>query len=167
MRFRVLGPIVVSGGEEAPLRSAKQRTLLAMLVRHANSPVSARRLIEVLWEVPPASAQENVRLYVYRLKRTLGLGDRITREPGGYALAVEPGELDADRFDQLAADGEQALADGDPAKAADLLTEALGLWRGPAYPDLPGQFSARLDEARLRAAEARAAAELHWAGTPR
>ncbi|MCX2951121.1 BTAD domain-containing putative transcriptional regulator [Lentzea sp. NEAU-D7] len=161
MRFRVLGPIVVAAGEEeTPLRSAKQRILLAMLVRHANTPVSPHRLIETLWEVPPASAQENVRLYVYQLKRTLGLGDRITREPGGYALAVEPGELDADLFDQLAADGERALADGDPHKAADLLAEALGLWRGPAYPDLPGQYAARLEEARLRAVEARAAAEL-------
>ncbi|SFR05329.1 WD40 repeat [Lentzea waywayandensis] len=161
MRFRVLGPIVVvAGEEETPLRSAKQRILLAMLVRHANTPVSPQRLIEALWEVPPASAQENVRLYVYQLKRALGLGDRITREPAGYELRIDPGELDADLFDQLTQDGEQALADGDPAKAAELLTEALGLWRGPAYPDLPGQFAARLDEARLRAAEARAAAEL-------
>ncbi|GHH29048.1 nSTAND1 domain-containing NTPase [Lentzea cavernae] len=161
MRFRVLGPVVVTAnGEEVPLRSAKQRTLLAMLLRHANTPVSQHRLVEALWESPPASAQENVRLYVYQLKRSLGLGDRITREPAGYALAVEPGELDADRFEQLTEDGERALAAGDPAKAADLLTEALGLWRGPAYPDLAGQFATRLDERRLRAAEARAGAEL-------
>jgi DNA-binding SARP family transcriptional activator len=159
VEFRVLGPLVVRTGEgEVPLRSAKQRILLAMLLRHANTPVSQHRLIEALWEVPPASAQENVRLYVHQLKRALG--GRISRTPVGYELTVEPGELDATRFDQLLEDGEQALADGNPAKAADLLAEALGKWRGPAYPDLPDQFAARLDEARLRAAEARVTAEL-------
>ncbi|MDX8029122.1 BTAD domain-containing putative transcriptional regulator [Lentzea sp. BCCO 10_0856] len=161
MEFRVLGPlVVVAGNAEVPLRSAKQRILLAMLLRHANTPVSPQRLIEALWEVPPASAQENVRLYVYQLKRALDLGDRLTREPAGYELTIHAGELDANRFDQLAEDGERALADGDPAKAADLLAEALGKWRGPAYPDLPGQFAARFDEARLRAVETRVAAEL-------
>ena len=161
MRFRVLGPVVVRAGQdEVPLRSAKQRTLLTMLLRHANTPVSPQRLVEVLWERPPASAQENVRLYVHRLRRSLGLEDRITREPAGYALAVEPGELDADLFDQLAADGERSLAAGDPAEASGLLTRALDLWRGPAYPDLPDRFAARLHEARLRAAETRASADL-------
>ncbi|MFD4669165.1 BTAD domain-containing putative transcriptional regulator [Lentzea sp. NPDC058450] len=158
MRFRVLGPIAVAVGEEdVALRSAKQRTLLSVLLRHANTPVSSRQLIETLWEVPPASARENVRLYVHQLKRTLDLGDRITREPSGYRLRIEPGELDADRFEQLT---EDAGRTADPRQAADLLTEALALWRGPAYPDLPDQFAARLHEARLRAAEARATAEL-------
>ncbi|MET9632285.1 BTAD domain-containing putative transcriptional regulator [Lentzea sp. NPDC006480] len=159
MEFRVLGPLVVhNDAGEVPLRSAKQRILLAMLLRHANTPVSPQRLIEALWEVPPASAQENVRLYVYQLRRALG--GRIDRKPAGYEITVEPGELDANRFDQLLDDGERALADGNPAKAVDLLTEALGKWRGAAFPDLPDQFAARLDEARLRAAEARFTAEL-------
>ncbi|MFD9700250.1 BTAD domain-containing putative transcriptional regulator [Lentzea sp. NPDC059081] len=161
MEFRVLGPlVVVAGGDERPLRSAKQRIVLAMLLRHANTPVPPRRLIEVLWEVPPASAQDNVRLHVYQLKRALDLGERISREPSGYRLRVEVGELDEDRFVQMAEAGERSLADGDPATAAALLAEALGLWRGPAYPDLPGQFGARLDEARLRVVEARVTADL-------
>ncbi|MFI6096543.1 BTAD domain-containing putative transcriptional regulator [Lentzea sp. NPDC051213] len=169
MEFRVLGPlVVVAGGRELPLRSAKQRILLAMLLRYANTPVSPHRLIEALWEVPPASAQENLRLYVYQLKRALDLGDRITRKPTGYELAVEQGELDAHRFDTLVEDGEQALADGNPAKAADLLAEALRKWRGPAYADLDApvirQFAARLDEARLRAVEARVTADLALGG---
>ncbi|HUQ61990.1 BTAD domain-containing putative transcriptional regulator [Lentzea sp.] len=161
MEFRVLGPLaVVAGGEELPSRSVKQRIVLAMLLRHANTPVSPQRLIEVLWEVPPASAQDNVRLHVYQLKRTLDLGARIGREPSGYRIKVDDGELDADRFTRMADEGERALADGDAAKAAGLLTEALGLWRGPAYPDLPGHFGARLDEARLRAVEVRVTADL-------
>ncbi|SDJ02327.1 WD40 repeat [Lentzea albidocapillata subsp. violacea] len=166
MEFRTLGPLVVmNGNEEVPLRSAKQRILLAMLLRHANTPVSPHRLMEALWEVPPASAAENLRLYVYQLKRALDLGDRITRKPTGYELRVEDGELDADRFDALTADGEQALADGNPAKAADLLTEALAKWRGPAYADLVDvpairQFAVRHDEARIRAVEARVTADL-------
>ncbi|HEX7304052.1 BTAD domain-containing putative transcriptional regulator [Lentzea sp.] len=161
MEFRVLGPLaVLAGGRELPLRSVKQRIVLAMLLRHANTPVSPQRLTEVLWEVPPASAQDNVRLHVHQLKRALDLGERMSREPSGYRLAVGDGELDADRFDRLTNDGERALADGDHATASDLLAEALGLWRGPAYPDLPGRFGARLDEARLRVVEARVTADL-------
>jgi WD40 repeat protein/DNA-binding SARP family transcriptional activator len=159
VEFRVLGPLaVVRDGEEIALRSAKQRVLLAMLLRHANTAVSPQRLIGALWEEPPASAPENLRLHVYQLRRLVG--DRITRKPAGYELTVAPGELDADRFEQLTEDGERALADGDHAKAVELLTEALATWRGPACADLPGQFAARLDETRLRAVEARVTAEL-------
>ncbi|WP_158839915.1 AfsR/SARP family transcriptional regulator [Saccharothrix deserti] len=166
MEFQVLGPLVVTAdGGVLPLRSAKQRILLAVLLRYANAPVSQHRLMEALWEVPPASAAENLRLYVYQLRRALNLGDRISRHPTGYALTVRAGELDSDRFSDLAADGERALAEGDPEKAGELLADGLALWRGPAYADLADtpvirQIALRLEETRLHAVEARITADL-------
>jgi predicted ATPase len=74
----------------------------------------------------------------------------VTRAPG-YLARVEPGERDADRFEQLVGGGSY--------------DEALGLWRGPALADLAGEEfahadAARLDEARFAADEARIAAAL-------
>ncbi|MFN8203098.1 MAG: BTAD domain-containing putative transcriptional regulator [Solirubrobacteraceae bacterium] len=71
--------------------------------------------------------------------------------PGGYRLAVEPDAVDAARFERLADDGGAALARGDHAAAADLLAEALALWRGPALADVPDSTIAQAAAAALEA----------------
>src|SRR5207249_3956203 len=88
----------------------------------------------------------------------------LTRAPG-YVIAVDPDQLDLRRFERLAAEGERALADGDPASAAASLRAALDLWRGPPLADLAYKAFAqvpivRLDELRVAAIEARIDAEL-------
>jgi len=70
------------------------------------------------------------------------------RERAGYLLKVAPGELDLERFEQLATEGRKRLADGDATGARDQLREALDLWRGP--PEGP---AAHLEERRLAARE--------------
>src|SRR4051794_40813351 len=102
MVFAVLGPLEVRADAQlVPLGGLKQRVLLAVLIRHANRPVSAHVLVEALWGgSPPRTAADNLRLYVYQLRRVLG-ADRIHHRQGGYELLVRPGELDADRFDEL------------------------------------------------------------------
>ncbi|GIH28534.1 SARP family transcriptional regulator [Acrocarpospora phusangensis] len=136
--------------------------LLAALVAQPNQPVTPAKLIDILWESPPRSAQANLRLHIHQLRRLLGDRERITRNSIGYVLHLDPGELDVTRFTRLAEAGVGALESGDHARAVDLLTEALELWRGPAYDDLrdarwPG--AAHLEEARLRAVELRAQAD--------
>ncbi len=59
----------------------------------------------------------------------------MTRPPG-YLLVVDAGELDAERFQALLADGRRAAADGNPRLAASLHRRALAEWRGPALADL-------------------------------
>lgn len=91
--------------------------------------------------MPPASTADNVRLYVHQLRRALGEKDRVVRRPGGYAVRVGDGELDAERFAGLVAVGAGAPAGGDVELARCELVEAMGLWRGAAYGELAsGRF---------------------------
>ncbi|WP_344843695.1 AfsR/SARP family transcriptional regulator [Nonomuraea dietziae] len=83
------------------MTSAKQRTLLAVLLTEANRPVPSDRLADAAWgESPPAPA--TLRWHVHHVRQALG-GDRLTRRPEGYLLTVHPGELDAERFERLCA----------------------------------------------------------------
>ena len=80
-------------------------------------------------------------------------------------LELEPGSLDLDRFQALAGDGQELLAQGDANRAAELLRAALALWRGPALVDFRYEPFAqteiqRLEELRLAALEDRIEADL-------
>jgi YVTN family beta-propeller protein len=136
VRYGLLGLLeIVEGGETVSVGRGKESALLAILLLHANQPVSTDRLVADLWgEQPPENAVKNVQQYVSRLRRALG-ADRLATTPGGYSLHVEPDELDYDRFEHLAAEGRTALESGDAGAADKLLTSALDLWRGPALAD--------------------------------
>jgi DNA-binding SARP family transcriptional activator len=87
--------------------------------------VSRDRLIDALWgERPPATAANALQVQVHALRRRLG-AERIVREAPGYRLAREPGELDLERFERLAARGCSELADGQADVAAATFREAL------------------------------------------
>ncbi|GHJ36268.1 hypothetical protein Sm713_18770 [Streptomyces sp. TS71-3] len=103
---------------------------------------------------------------VSRLRGRLHLA--VEAVPGGYRLAVEPQAVDAHRFEHLAVRGREALTLGDPARAAGLLRDALGLWRGPALADLPSAHAraARYEELRLAAVEDSVEAGLALGGGP-
>ena len=96
------------------------------------------------------------------LRKALGNGALVTHGHG-YVLTVAPGELDADEFEALSARGRAALADGDAGEAAELLREALALWRGPALGELAYDLPAaagRLEDLKLAAVEDRIDADL-------
>ena len=150
MEYRILGPFhVARDGVEVGLGSGKQRALLALLLLHANEAVSSDRLIDQLWgEAQATSSAKVLHNYVWSLRRLLGDGVLITRGRG-YELRVEPGELDLDRFNDQVADGRQALAAGDPARAAAALGAALDLWRGPPLTDFAFEQFVLADIERL------------------
>src|SRR5687768_1838904 len=151
MEFRILGSLEVRG-DDGPigLGGAKPRGLLAMLLLHANEPVSAERLAVALWgEDAPAGSIKTIHVHVSRLRRALGDPGVLATTPAGYRLRVLPGELDADRFARLAAEGREALADGRPESAATRLRESLSLWRGPALADFAFEPFAQAEIARL------------------
>lgn len=167
MEFRILGPLeALVGNRSIALGGEKRRALLAMLVLHANEPVSAERLAVALWgEDAGVEAIRTIRVHVSRTRAALREPDVLVTEPSGYRLRVGPGELDADRFEALLHQGRRELADGTPAAALDTLNAALAVWRGDVLSDLPYEtFTqpaiARLEALRWDAIEARNDASL-------
>jgi DNA-binding SARP family transcriptional activator len=138
VRFQVLGPMTAS----VALPSAAQpRRLLAVLLACPGRFVGRDTLVDELWpDGAPSSAAAIVQVTVSKLRKTLspGLGaaeagQRLRSGPRGYALAVEPGELDADDFLTLVSAG----AD-DRAQRRRALERALACWRGDAFADVSG-----------------------------
>lgn len=169
--FRILGPLEVrADGSPLPLGGVKQRALLAVLLLHANEALTSDRLIDELWgDRPPPTAANTLQVHLSRLRRTLAAADGhapgIVRRGDGYRLELAPEQLDRNRFEALAAAGRAAQATGDDARAAELLREALALWRGPALADLRYEpFAdaavAQLEELRLAALKDRIDADL-------
>ena len=83
----------------------------------------------------------------------------------GYRLAAEGIDLDAETFERLVARGSQLLELGEPERAAHALSEALALWRGQPFAELPDWEPAqiasyRLEEIRLAAEESLLEAQL-------
>ena len=169
VRFRILGPLEVWTGQDwSGIGAPKWRALLAALLLNPGQAVSTDRLAAELWgDDPPDRATNLVSVYVLRLRRALGdpEGRVLTTRAPGYQLRLDPGDLDAECFETLAGQGREALAGGDPDRAADRLAEALELWRGPALADVPPSAlvsaeADRLEESRLSALELRIEADL-------
>ena len=162
VRFRVLGSLEVEvDGVAAALGGTRQRTVLAVLLLHANEPVATDRLVSESWgENAPASATKTAQVYVSRLRGALG-NDTLSATPGGYLLGVAPGALDTDELEELRARAREA----DPREAGRLLRQGLALWRGPPYADLRYEEALqpeirRLEELRLATLEERIEADL-------
>jgi DNA-binding SARP family transcriptional activator len=164
----ILGPFELRlGGETVALGGVRQRALLAILILHANEVVSTDRLVDQLWgETPPATAVHTVQVFVSRLRNALGsAGSRLITRPPGYLLEVGVDEVDADRCERLYADARVAMAAGEPTRAAELLRDADGLWRGPplaefTYEPFAQATIARLEELRVSCQEELIEAEL-------
>jgi predicted ATPase/DNA-binding SARP family transcriptional activator len=166
MRVRLFGELEAEqAGVPVPVRGAKQRALLALLTLQPGQPVSADRLIDVLWGDGQAAHPANaLQAQIGQLRRTFGPAAILTTE-AGYALDLGPDEVDVVRFEQLVAEGRQLAADGEMALASAALGEALSLRRGEPLAEFTyaGFFDAeraRLDELTLVARESRAGADL-------
>lgn len=155
MRYRLLGALEIWDSRHwSPLRQAKWRALLAILLCHANQVVSAGQLIEEMWgRQTPKSAGKSLHACVSDVRRTLGDADGttlMTHSPG-YELRVRRGELDCQRFDELVTLGRRALDEGALDLAATRLGEATALWRGPALLDVPTGPTVEAEAVRLEA----------------
>jgi DNA-binding SARP family transcriptional activator len=152
IKFCVLGPLQASvDGRSVPVGGGRQRALLALLLVHAGEVVSRDRLIEELWAgKPPPGGSQSLDAYLSRLRRAFreaGAGDVLATNAPGYVLHAE--ETDARRFEALAAQGREALAAGEAGRAAQVLAEALALWRGAAYVEVADESWARIEAGRL------------------
>ncbi|MCA2218168.1 AfsR/SARP family transcriptional regulator [Jidongwangia harbinensis] len=158
MLYRVLGPLEVHTTAVHHLGAGKPATVLATLLQQPNAWVTVDQLIEATWPGPdmPASAEANLKTYVWQLRRLLSgpdTGGRIERRADAYRLQVAPGEIDADRARTLAV---AARRTGLAAPAAlDLVQEALALWRGRPFcgVEAAAAAAAALDELHLQLRE--------------
>ncbi|HWM07510.1 MAG TPA: BTAD domain-containing putative transcriptional regulator, partial [Actinophytocola sp.] len=133
-KFGVLGPLQIADhdGRWLRLRGDRQRSLLAMLLFHANKQVPTERLVDALWpDVPPKSYASNLHTYVSRLRERLGPIDHTGR---GYRLRVEDDDLDLLVFRREAEAGRRSTRD--PVAAAAHLRRALAQWRDHPLADL-------------------------------
>ncbi|URN08851.1 NB-ARC domain-containing protein [Actinomadura madurae] len=165
----MLGPLLTSvGGRTVELGAGKQRALLATLALAGGEPVSYDRLADCVWGPrTPAAARTTLHSYVGRLRQAIGpLGMlAISSVPGGYRLDVHTVGLDLMRFRELTAEAARRAGIGDTAGEAELLRDALALWRGPLLADVPSETLHREDvpplvEERLDVHERRIDAEL-------
>ncbi|MEV6299148.1 BTAD domain-containing putative transcriptional regulator [Actinoplanes sp. NPDC051861] len=160
IEFRVLGSVQVTvDGSPVPLHGKQRTALLAVLLLHHNRVVSTARLADVLWDArQPRTARSALHVRVSQLRRALAeanAGDeRLVHRPPGYLIRVEKGELDLQRFTELADRGRELLAGGDAERAAESLGEALALFSGTPFEDVAAPA---LEEQRTRLLQRRLA----------
>lgn len=167
VEFRILGSLeAVVGGRPVDLGPPKRRVLLAVLLLECGRCVPVDRLVDLAWEEPPPAARRVVFAHIAMLRKALAPAAAhsvaLLSTPPGYTLKVERAMVDAHLFRQLVRD---AAAVEDAQARADLLRDALGLWRGPPLhdvtvgPDLE-RICHGLDDLRLAALEDRIEADL-------
>ncbi len=105
MEFGVLGPLraVAADGSEVPLGGPKQRSVLALLLVHADRIVDVDRIIEELWpEATSDASRKTVQAYVSRLRSVFanaGAAEVIEARAGGYILVADEHVIDARQFE--------------------------------------------------------------------
>ncbi|MGW4241870.1 BTAD domain-containing putative transcriptional regulator [Nocardia sp. NPDC004722] len=178
IRIGVLGPLHISiDGQRVPPGAPMQCAVLGRLVAAGGRVVPTERLIDDLWHGdPPAKAVAALQVYIHNLRRVFE-PDRprrahsrvIVSESHGYALNLEPSQVDSWHFEQLLHGHEAAMRDPagrpEPLEQVRVLDAALACWHGTAFESFVGmpwaaQEAARLQALRLTAAELRAQAAL-------
>src|SRR5215467_14382837 len=150
MEFRVLGPIELwSADRQHDLGPARERCVLAILLLTPGTIVPAETLIDRLWDTrPPAKARESLSAYIARLRGSLrqagGDGVQLAGRARGYLLDVDPEAVDLHQFRRLRRQADALAADGDHDRAAALLREADGMWRGQALAGIDGGWVTRM-----------------------
>ena len=124
------------GGRPVDLGHARQRSVLGVLLVEAGRPVTVDQLVDRVWgDDAPQRAAAALYSYLSRLRRAIAeaAGVGIAKQPGGYLLTVEPQVVDLHRFRRLIVQARGAESD---KASIELITEALGLWRGEPFAGL-------------------------------
>jgi len=146
---------VTYDGAPVPINGSRQRSLLAMLAVHANLTLSPDRIIDELWgDEPPGRPSNAIRFHLSKLRSQLTAeGDErtalIETQPGGYALTIDPDNIDTVRYERLVVKAETLLG-LDPAAALEVSEEAERLISGSPlaefhYDEFARGFLVRMD----------------------
>ncbi len=167
MKFYVLGPL--GAGDQTTTDSPsppKTRQLLALLLLHANMPVSVARCQQELWDGEvPASSVSNIHTRVLQVRRFLSSLPTVqdakkTLVTGNhsYTLKIDPGALDVHDVEHHLRRARIAERDSDDLALSSALRGALRVWRGPVLVNVPigvrlRPHVTRLEEWRLNVYE--------------
>jgi DNA-binding SARP family transcriptional activator len=169
--FGLLGPLTVRRDDQViPISFGNQRVVLAALLARANCVVPVEELADLIWSgQPPRTARVTVQNYVKRLRQALGHDEgpaliRTLRDR--YVVDIPAGGLDLIQFHQMCAAGLELVRHQDWDQAARLLSQALSLWRGEPFADIPCEplvlrETPSLQTLRSQALAARIDADLH------
>ncbi|MFR9725302.1 BTAD domain-containing putative transcriptional regulator [Streptomyces sp. MS19] len=150
-------------GAEIPLGPPRQRAVLAALLLRAPRPVSAERIIATVWGADgPTPSVNLIQKYVSGLRRCLPATAPITLTTAGYAIDPRGG-FDLWEFEELLAAARSFKNEDKPARAAEALTRATALWRGPLAEDTMGP-GIELERDRLAEQQLIALEESHALG---
>ncbi|MBL7258645.1 BTAD domain-containing putative transcriptional regulator [Paractinoplanes lichenicola] len=153
LRVTLLGAFEVRAGDTVvPVPGARLRGLLVRLALAGGRAVEPAVLVGTLWPGErPADPANSLQSLVSRLRRMLGAASLVVQNEAGYHLTVAPDDVDALRFERLAAEGRGCLRAGEASQAVRVLGEALELWTGPPVTH---------DKTRLETIRAEAIADL-------
>jgi DNA-binding SARP family transcriptional activator/predicted ATPase len=154
-RISMLGPMSVTiGGEPRHVGAPKQRAVLAQLALEPGMALSADRLLDEVWgDRLPSGAAKAVAFQITKLRDVLepdrnGEGTFVRTTPGGYVLDIDPRQIDVHDVAAVIDDAGRAIVD-DPVKAQFLAEDALAMWRGRPFADIPESRSVEEEARRL------------------
>ena len=169
VRFTILGPVEVrTAGGRLPGLAPRHRAVLAYLLLHAGTVISAERLIGAMWgPEAPDTARAQIHAAVTAIRRVLraaGAQELLVTRAGGYLISPGQGQLDLAEFTRQVGAAQERAASGGQEAAAAGIRAALALWQGLPLADLNAAYAAgaraQLDGRRLAALERLADLEL-------
>ncbi|WP_353810245.1 nSTAND1 domain-containing NTPase [Agromyces sp. SYSU T00194] len=146
MAIDVIGPMRTDGAALRP----RERLVLAALVVRLGESLRVDEIAEAIWPdgERPSTWVKQVQADIGRVRRAIG-ASRIRTSGSGYALDVDPDEVDAVRFERLVDAARTHRESGDPERAIEGYRRALALWRGAPFQDVADWPDGTVAAARL------------------
>jgi DNA-binding SARP family transcriptional activator/tetratricopeptide (TPR) repeat protein len=142
MLFRILGPVQIDAddGTVHTLKRRQERAVLALLLLRPGRVLGVDRLCDLLWDGPqPPSARRAVHNHVAAVRAALAAAgaapDALVSRDGGYAVSVDPDDVDVHRMRRIVAEARDVA---DPLRRSQVLESAVALWRGPPLHNAAG-----------------------------
>jgi DNA-binding SARP family transcriptional activator/predicted ATPase len=156
LEVRILGPTEIAvDGARRPLGGPIPRALLVLLALRHGRPVDTDVLVETAWGgKPPPSGRHALSVYLSSLRKTLAPAATIERSGRGFMLiAAKNSEIvvDATTFSTLGEAVAGDLGSVNVEVVRDRVDQALALWRGRPFADLPDSDEWAVESARLEA----------------
>ncbi|MGW4490270.1 AfsR/SARP family transcriptional regulator [Amycolatopsis sp. NPDC004368] len=135
IEFRILGDVEANReGQALVLGPSRPRAVLVALLLDVNKPVQLGELVSRVWgEKAPRQAHSSLHSYFTRLRSALGNDAGIVRRGRGYAIEVDDGSIDLNRFRRSVTLARNSTC---PSEALAHFDAALELWRGEPFAGL-------------------------------